>query len=158
MSTAIKSGILLGLLVEIWTAVVILAGWHKDPAMMLVFFLVIPLQITIVILALRRTAGESGYGRQVMNGLVLSIVAAVIIVLGSYVITTSVFPNYFDEIKTAGAEILAKAGRTPEQIAEEMRKNESMYDPMGNAMTGGIATVVTGLLVSLVAAFFIRKR
>ncbi len=158
MGTVVKSGILLGVLVEIWTAVVILAGWHKDPAMILVFFLVIPLQITILLMTLRQTAVEASYGQQVVNGVLISAIGAVIIVIGTYIITTSVFPHYFDELRAAGVDSLTKAGRTPEQVATEMRTNESMYDPKQNALTGGVATVVTGLLVSLVAAFFVRKR
>lgn len=158
MNSAVKAGILLGIVVEIWTAIVMVAGWHKDPALALVFLLVIPIQITIVIMALKGTASQASYGKQVLNGLVLSLVAAVIIVVGSYILTTVAFPNYFEELRAAGVDILTKAGRTPEQIASDMKSNEAMYDPVQNALMGGFGTVVTGLVVSVIAAFFLRKK
>lgn len=158
MSTAIKAGIILGILVEIWTAIVIAAGWHKDPALIVVFFLVIPLQITVIVMALKRTAAEATYGKQVLNGIVISAIAGGIVFVGSYLLTTVVFPNYFDEIRVAGTEILAKAGKSPEEIAVEMKKNESMYDPIQNSIAGLIGTDVTGLLVSMIAGIFLRKK
>ncbi len=158
MHNLVRAGLVLGILVEIWTAVVIGAGWHVDPRMMMMFFLVIPLQAVIVVMALRKEAPTSSYGKQVMNGVALSAVAATIIFVGSWLLTTVVFPNYFSEIRGAGEAMLARIGRTPEQIVEEMRKNASMYDPVQNAMTGAIATVVTGLVVAAIAGLFLRKK
>lgn len=158
MSNAVKSGILLGVLVEVWTAVVIVARWHVDPVLMNLFFLVIPLQIAILVMALRREAPVAGYGGQVRNGLVLSLVAAAIVFAGSYLLTTSVFPNYFVEIKAAGEAMMAKAGRTPEEIEKSMAMNAAMYRPLDNSIAGAIGTTVTGLVVSLVAAVFLRKK
>ncbi|HEU4724769.1 MAG TPA: DUF4199 domain-containing protein [Candidatus Eisenbacteria bacterium] len=158
MGGMIKAGVILGVLVEIWTAVVIGAGWHKDPAMLMMFFLVIPLQITVIVMALKGTAAESPYMRQLVNGLVLSGVAGAVVFVGSYLLTTVVFPHYFDEIRVAGAELLAKAGKNPAEVAAEMKKNESMYDPIQNSLTGFIGTEITGLVVSAVAAIFLRKK
>lgn len=158
MPNTVKSGILLGVLVEIWTAVIILARWHVDPVMMNLFFLVIPLQIAILVMALRKEAPNAGYGKQVLNGLVVSLVAAAIVFAGSYLLTTTVFPNYFAEVKAAGEALLAKAGRTPEQVAADMAKNAAMYEPLANSVTGAIGTTVTGLVVSLVAAAFLRRK
>ena len=158
MSTAIKAGLLLWILVELWTFIVIAAGWHKDPAMMMLFFVVIPIQITVIVMALKQTAADSSYGKQLMNGLVLSSVAGAVVFVGSYVLTTSVFPHYFDEIRVAGSEMLAKAGKSPEEIAAEMKKTESMYEPIQNSMAGFIGTEVTGLIVSVITAIFIRKK
>lgn len=158
MSNMVRSGIVLGVLVEVWTAVVIVARWHLDPVLMMMFFLVVPLQVVIMVLALRREAPVSGYGKQVVNGLVLSAVAGVIVFAGSYLLTTVVFPNYFPEIRAAGEAMLAKAGRTPEQIAGEMAKNASMYEPVQNSISGVIGCVVTGLVISLVAGAFLRRK
>lgn len=158
MGTAIRAGIILGILVEIWTAVVIAAGWHKDPALMMVFFLVIPMQKTVIVMALKRTAAEASYAKQVVNGVVISAIAGGIIFIGSYILTTAVFPAYFDELRVAGTEILTKAGKTTEEIAVVMKQNESMYDPLQNSMAGLIGTDVTGLLVSMIAAIFLRKK
>lgn len=158
MPNTVKSGILLGVLVEIWTAVVIVARWHVDPVRMNLFFLVIPLQIAILVMALRKEAPNAGYGKQVLNGLVVSLVAAAIVFAGSYLLTTSVFPNYFAEVRVAGEAMLVEIGGTPDQVAEDMAKNAAMYRPLDNSIAGAIGTTVTGLVVSLVAAAFLRRK
>jgi len=158
MSTVLKAGIILGILVEIWTVVVVATGWHKDPALMALFFLVIPIQITVLVMALKQTAADAIYAKQVVNGLLISLIGGVIIFVGSYLLTTVVFPSYFDELRVAGTEILTKAGKTPEEIVVEMKKNESMYDPLQNSLAGFFGTSVTGLLVSMIAAIFLRKK
>jgi len=83
MSIPIRAGVLLGVLCTIWTFVMGFTGWYKDPVMLNLFFLVILLEIGIVIWALRQTAPEATWGGQIVNGLVLSLVASVIIFAGS---------------------------------------------------------------------------
>jgi len=159
MKTVVRYGIILGVLVEIWTAVMIATGWYKDPALLLLFFLVIPLQVTVLILALRETAAAGAvYGKQVLNGIGISAVAGVIVFFGSAFLTTVVFPDYYAELKTLGAEMLAKAGRPAEEIESQMRVNASMYNPWVNALQGLVGTLVTGAVVSAIAGAFMRKR
>lgn len=158
MGTAIKYGVILGALVEIWTAVVILAGWYRDPVLSLLFFLVIPLEIVLIVLALRRTAPESDYGGQITNGTLLSGVAGVIIVFGSLFLTTVAFPHYFAELREMAAQVLAKAGRTPAEIEAQMKSDEAMYNPWSNAILGFVGTVVTGILTAAVAGIFLRRK
>lgn len=158
MSNVVRAGLVLGLLVEAWTAIVILARWHVDPSKMWLFFLVIPLQVVVVVGALRKESTTASYGKQVLNGVALSAVAAVLVFAGSWLLTTVVFPNYFSELRTAGEATLARMGRTPEQVAEEMRRSTAMYDPVYNALTGAIATVLTGLVVAAIGGIFLRRK
>lgn len=158
MGTIIKAGVILGILVELWTVVVIAAGWHKDPTMMALFFLVIPIQITVIVMTLKQTASTTRFPGQVMNGFVLSSIAGAIVFVGSYLLTTVAFPHYFSELQAAGSDILAKAGKSPDEIAAEMKKNAGMYDPIWNSLSGFIGTEVTGLFVSSIVAFFVRKK
>ncbi len=158
MSNVIRAGLVLGILVEAWTAIVIVARWHLDPSKMWLFFLVIPLQLVIVLGALRREAPAASYGKQVLNGLVVSVVGAGIVFAGSWLLTTVVFPNYFSELRAAGEAMQSSSGMTPEQIEAQMKQSAAMYDPVYNATTGAIATVVTGLVISVIAGPFLRKK
>ncbi|HET9952435.1 MAG TPA: DUF4199 domain-containing protein [Candidatus Eisenbacteria bacterium] len=159
MGTIPKHGIVLGIVVEIWTAIVIAAGWHKDPLLLYLFFLVLPIQATILILAIREvSAAGAGYGRKVLTGLGVSLLGGAIILLGSVLLTTVVFPHYFDELRVAGEALLVKAGKTPEEVAAMMKANESMYSPWSSGIQGFVGTMATGVLVSLIAAGWIRKR
>ncbi|HET7904826.1 MAG TPA: DUF4199 domain-containing protein [Candidatus Eisenbacteria bacterium] len=158
MNVILKYGIVLGILVEIWTAIVIGMGWHKDPALLLLFFVVIPIEITVLVMALKSTAAGAAYGKQFLTGFGIALVGGVLVALGSIVLTTVVFPNYFAEIRAAGEAMLQKAGLPAEQIEAQLKANEGMYNPWQNALSGFLGTSITGLVVSAIAGAFLRKR
>ena len=158
MNVPIRAGVLLGVLCVLWTFVMGFTGWYKDPVMLNLFFLVIPLEIGIVIWALRKTAAVSPWGGQVVNGLVLSVVAGVIIFAGSLLFTTVAFPNYFADIQAAQTEMLKSAGMPEAEIQAQIAAAAAMQTPFINAITGVIGTVVTGLVVAAIAGAFWRKK
>jgi hypothetical protein len=158
MSVPIRAGILLGVLCVVWTFVMGFTGWYKDPVMLNLFFLVVPLEIGFVIWALRKTAAGSTWGGQVVNGLVLSVVAGVIIFAGSLLFTTVAFPNYFTDIQAVQTEMLKSAGMPEAEIQAQVAAAAAMQTPFINAITGVIGTVVTGLVVAAIAGAFWRKK
>jgi hypothetical protein len=158
MSIPIRAGVLLGVLCVIWTFVLGFTGWYKDPVMLNLFFLVIPLEIGIVIWALRKTAQGATWGGQVVNGLVLSLVASAIIFAGSLLFTTVAFPNYFTDIQAAQADLLKAAGLPEADIKSRVAASAAMQTPFMNALSGVIGTVATGVLVSATAGAFLRKK
>jgi len=158
MNVPIRAGILLGVLCVLWTFVMGFTGWHKDPVMLNLFFLVVPLEIGFVIWALRKTAAGSTWGGQVVNGLVLSVVAGVIIFAGSLLFTTVAFPNYFTDIQAVQTEMLKSAGMPEAEIQAQVAAAAAMQTPFINAITGVIGTVVTGLVVAAIAGAFWRKK
>ncbi len=158
MFSAVRWGLILGLLVEVWNAVYIVARWYENPLTMLLFFLVIPLEIVLVVIALRGTAKTTGYGGQVLNGAVFSVVAAVVVFAGAYLLTTVVFPGYFEEARAAYGRILSQAGRTPEQVTADLAKGSGRFDAFANAFSGAIGTFFTGLVTALVAGAGLRRR
>jgi hypothetical protein len=158
MSIPIRAGVLLGVLCVFWTFVMGFTGWYKDPVMLNLFFLVILLEVGIVIWALRKTASSATWGGQVVNGLVLSLVASVIIFAGSLLFTTVAFPNYFTDIQAAQTEMLKAAGTSEADIKAQVAAAAAMQTPFINAITGVIGTVVTGLVVAAIAGAFLRKK
>jgi hypothetical protein len=158
MSIPIRGGLLLGVLVTFWTLVMGVTGWYKDPVMVNVFFLVIPLEIGLLIWVLRKTGPDATYGQQVLNGLVFSLVAGVIIIVGSLVFTTIVFPSYFEDLKTAHAGILQAQGVPAADIQRQVDAAAAGQSPMMNALSGFIGTVVTGVIVAAIAGFFFRRK
>ena len=158
MSVPIRAGVLLGVLCVMWTFVMGFTGWYKDPVMLNLFFLVILLEIGIVIWALRKTAPAAAWGGQILNGLVLSLVASAIIFAGSLAFTTVAYPNYFTEIQAVQAEMLKSAGMSEAEIKTQLAAAAAMQTPLMNALTGVIGTVVTGVLVAAIAGAFWRKK
>ena len=158
MNVSIRAGILLGVLCAAWTFVMGFTGWYKDPVMVNVFFLVVPLEIGIVIWALRKTGATATWGGQIVNGLVLSVVASVIIFAGSLLFTTVVFPGYFNDIRAAQAEMLKSSGMAEAQIQTTLAASAAMQTPLMNALSGVIGTVVTGVMVAAIAGAFWRRK
>jgi hypothetical protein len=158
MGTPIRAGVLLGVLVTIWQFVIGFTGWYKDPVMVNLFFLVILFELVVLLWLLKQTAATSPYGRQVVNGLVASLVAGAIIICGSLVFTTVAFPDYFAELEAVQAEMLKTQGLPEADIQAQLAASAAMQTPFVNALMGFVGTVVTGLIVSAVAAMFWRKK
>lgn len=158
MHPTLRYGILLGLSVAAWTFVMGFTGWYKHPSLLFLFWLVIPLQIGILLWALRSTAPTTGYGRQIWNGISISLLASMIIYSTSLFFTTVAFPHYFQELEALGRQMMAKQGLSAEQIEAAVRAQAPMQTPRASAMAGAIGTVVTGTLTSLIGAVWLRKK
>jgi len=127
----LSTGIVIGVLCAIWTFVMGFTGWYKDPALANAFFLVIPIEIAGLAWGLKRTASEERtYRAQVVAGTLMAVVAGVIIIASSLAFTMAAFPDY----------LRARPSSTP----------------MGEAMSGFIGTLVTGILASAVIAIWAR--
>ena len=159
MSPTVKAGLVLGLAVEVWTLIVIAFGWHKDPMMLMLFYLVIFFQAGVLVWGLRMTAAQGkGYGAQVGAGTLMSAIGAVVIFVGAYLMATAVFPNYFTEVQEAGRTALSAQGLSAEAIQAQLDAMAPMQTPMANALTGAVATIITGLIESLIIAAFVKGK
>ncbi|HEX7597688.1 MAG TPA: hypothetical protein VF518_05700, partial [Polyangia bacterium] len=79
MPPTLRAGLILGLSVAAWTFIMGFTGWYKHPSLLFLFWLVVPMQIGILLWALRAMAPTSGYGRQVWNGVSSSLLGSMII-------------------------------------------------------------------------------
>lgn len=155
-----KPGIVLGVLVVVWTFVMGFTGSYKSAGLAWLFVPVAALiQVLVLVWALRGTAAEGrGYAGQVAAGLLISIVGAAFIFLGSIVFTTVAFPQYFDELRALGEQVLRQQGVGEEEIQSRLAMQAKLQTPFLQALFGGIGTIVTGLVASLVIAGFVRGR
>lgn len=158
MKPTMKAGIVLGVLVGIWTLLMGYSGWYKDPVLLNVFYVVILIELGVLIWGLRMTAPENTYWKQVGAGTLISVIGAVIIFCVSLIFTNLLFPNYFEELRTIREEMLRQAGQSEDQIAAALEASRSMENPVVNALMGVVGTVATGFVASLVIAVFLRKK
>ena len=154
----LRAGVLLGVLVALWTFIMGFTGWYRHSGLLFLFWLVIPIQIVVLVGMLRRTAATTCYLRQVQNGVGASILASFIIVAGSLLFTMVVFPSYFRELEALGRLQMAQQGLRPDQIEAVVKAQAPMQTPLGSAFAGALGTWITGLCTSLVAAAWYRKR
>jgi hypothetical protein len=157
MRTPLVGGVVLGVLVTLWSIVVVETGWYKDQAMVWTFWVVVLIEIAVLVWTLRRTAAEGRtYGQQVVAGVVASVVGGVLIFAGSFLITTVLEPGYFSEIKAMGVQLARGAGQGEAEVQALL--DAPLQTPAQGALGGLIGTVATGLLVSLILAAFLRVK
>ncbi|HZY09885.1 MAG TPA: DUF4199 domain-containing protein [Bacteroidota bacterium] len=159
MNTTTRGGILIGVLCGIWTFVMGFTGWYKDPTLLYAFWLVIPIQIGILIWGLRKVASTGKqYGGLLVAGTLMSVIGGVILIFSSLLFTTVVFPQYFDELRTLGEEMMKLEGKSEAEIAAALEAAAQTNTPIMQALFGCIGTVVTGFLASLIIGAVVRKK
>ena len=85
--------------------------------------------------------------------------AVPLIIIGVLVLVTQVvFPKYFDELRAAHESMLRTKGISETEIAEALKAAAAMENPYLQAMFGAIGTIVTGVVVSLIASAIVKKR
>ena len=160
MNMIIRGGVMLGVLVTIWSWVFAFTGMHKNMAAAMAFPLVATvIEIAVLVWALKKTAAQGrGWGGQVSAGTLLSFVGGCLILATSYMLVTSLYPNYFAELNAACAEYWRAQGKDDAFIQAELAKAAPMQTPTAQAVMGFVATVVTGFIVSAIAAIWIRHK
>lgn len=159
MKSVVSGGLLIGVICSVWMIIMGVAGWYKDPVMMHAFWIVLLIQAGVLIWGLKRTAAEGAtFGRLVLAGTLMSLVAGVLLFLFSYLYTTVIFPSYFEDLRLAQIEMLKSAGKTEEEIFREVELASMAQTPLIQAISGFFGTVVTGLVLSLIIAPFVRKK
>ena len=155
MNIPIKYGLVLGVIVAAMGFALATLGLHTNemaPGGFVIAAIII--NVVIVVLAVRRLAPVSSWPQQVGNGLVLGLVGAAIIFLGSWVMTAVVFPEYYAEFAEAARARAVAAGLSPEEI--EAAEAIASGTPAGSAFSGALGTVITSVLVAGIAGFFSR--
>jgi hypothetical protein len=158
---SIVGGVVLAVLVAIVSVIFGATRMYENVFVGSIVFLVavIGLTIAVVIWTLRKTRSEGrGYGGQVVAGLVLGIVAAVLIFCNSLLMTQVLFPDMIDGTLAAQEDMFRSMQMPEDQIQQAMERAKASATPMAQAVQGAIGTIVTTLVVSLIAAAFIRNK
>jgi hypothetical protein len=159
MSAAIKAGVGLAVLVEIFSVIFAATKMHQSGlAAGLVFLVVaIALNIAAVFWGLNQTASEASYGKQLVNALVIGVVAGVLICLFSILNLTVLFPDYLEENNVAMIEVF-EGMNMPEQALEAQIAKLDARTAVGESVKGTIGTIVTSLVIGAIVAIFKRKK
>ena len=155
MNIAAKYGLILGIVVGAMGFALATLGLHTNAMAPPAFIATaIVVNVVIVVLALRRTASDSNWGGQILNGLVLGVVGAAIVFLSSYVMTTVVFPDYYAEFAEAARMRAAAGGLSPAEIEAQVAM--ATGTPASSAFSGALGAVITSVAVAAITGFFKR--
>ena len=160
MKTIIRGGILLGILVTIWTFIFGMTGMHKSLAGAMLFPIIATVvELAVLVWALKRTAAEGrGWFGQVSAGTLLAFVGGCLILATSYLYVTQVHPTYLAEVRDAGIAAMRSAGLDEAMITQQMAAQEKYSTPMAQAVFGFLGTVITGFVLSAILGIFIRSK
>jgi hypothetical protein len=159
MKPILNAGIVLGVSAGIWMFINGFAGLYRNPGTVWVFPVVATvIEIVVVVWGLKKTA-ELGrrYGGQVLAGMLIAVVGAVLI-FGFSMIWSNVFTDSAEITAAMQADAWADSGMSEEEIEDLLVKTEFTRTPVAQALSGSIASIVTGLVISLIAAIFIRQK
>ena len=157
MRVPLTYGAILGVVVGALGFVLATFGLHTNVALPLVFVgLATIINVVMVFLALRETASTTAWAGQLLNGLVLGVVGAVIVFASSWVMTALVFPDYNAEFASASRAALEASGLPAEQVEAQMTPVEQAT-PASSALSGAVGTVLTSVVAAAVIGIFKRK-
>ena len=159
MKTPVKAGLILAGIVTLINLLIPVVGLHRNALVAGFGAVVLYLIINVVMVwwSLSRTADANGYGKQLLDGLILGVVGGVVILITSLVPLQLLFPDYLPEMAESILAAMEQAGMPQEAIDERA----AMYDratPFGQAMAGAIGTVVTSVVAAAIIAIFKRKK
>jgi hypothetical protein len=159
MRTTVKAGVVLAVAVAVLMFVNGFAGVYKNPSLGWVFPVFATLiEIGVLIWALRQTAREGrGYGAQVGAGVLIAVIGGALIIPIA-MIWAAMFPDWAQFAEAAMADGWADSGMSEEQIQQMIQSTKFMRTGLANGIFGFLATVVTGLVASLIIAAFVRKK
>lgn len=157
MGSAVKGGLGLGIAVVIVNAITYAAGLHTNSAGNWLLPVYIALNIGFIVAVLRKSRNDNGYGKQILNSLVLGAIAAVILSVGTMVLLAVVFPEAHAETVAYQIEKTEMMDLPEEQIEAQIKMLESIPVTL-QIVLGGVMTVLTSLVVGLIAAIFLKKK
>lgn len=158
MKTGIIAGIVLGALIAAWTCLMGITGWYKDPVLSNAFWMVVMIQIAVLIVTLWRTRRDREYFAQVGLGTLASLIAAVIAFANSLLFTSVLFPEYFEELRAMQVELARAEGLDEAAFQARLDAIAPMQTPFMQAFAGFAGTLLTGIVVSVIAGVFLRKK
>jgi hypothetical protein len=159
MSVVIKWSVILTVLVAIVSVIINVAGLHKSPVAGGLGFIVLALLINlgVIALALKETAARNAYGAQLMNGVLIGLVAGVLILLTSWLLTTVIFPDTLEEMKEGYIAFFESAGLPADQVATQIEALEQQT-PFRQALNGLIGTFFTSAIGAAIIGIFLRRK
>ncbi len=100
MRSVIKASVALVIAVMVISVLMYVTGLHENALIggLGSLVLVISANIGAVFWALKQTAGENGYLRQLGNGVLIGIIGGVLVFLGSMALLTAI-PDYLEDMK-----------------------------------------------------------
>jgi len=158
MNVVVKWSVILAVLVAAFSILIAVTGMHENPITAMVFVVVaIVINVVVVFMALRQTAGDNSYVQQLLNGVLIGAIAGILIFLSSWMMLSVLFPDYLAESKEGTIAFLESMNLPEEQLDSQIEKLDRAT-PMNQAASGLIGTFFTSLFAAAIVGIFKRKK
>jgi hypothetical protein len=115
-----------------------------------------------IVLAIRAAkkeeSGEFTFGEGFKEGAAVSLVAALLGAVLSYLYLTAVNPEYLDAVREATRAQLEAQGLSGRELAQAQQMAGAISSPASVAVIGAVTTFILGLVISALAALFMRRK
>lgn len=101
--------------------------------------------------------GTISYGQALGAGVVIFLYATIITSIFSYILNTFIDPDLMAKGLAAQEQMLLDRGMTQEQVDAGLKVAEKMMKPAISIPIGLVVNMFFGLILSLIAAAFVRK-
>ncbi len=158
MKSVVKASVALVVVVMVISVLMYVTGLHENPLIggLGSLLLVIAANVGVVFWALKQTAAENGYVRQLGNGVLIGLIGGVLVFLGSMVLLTAI-PSYLDDVTAMQISSLEQ-WNLPEDVKEQKIAKIEAVTPVSSSMAGLMGTFFTSLIVGAIVAIFKRKK
>ena len=157
VSARIRYGLFLGIAVGALGFLLPILGLHANSVMPTIFIVAATIvNVVMIFLALRATAASATWLGQLVNGLVVGVIGALLIFASSWVMTTVVFPDYYAEYAAGMRAGLTAAGMAADQVDAQMAAIEQT-SPVSSAASGSLGAILTSLVAAAVIGMFKRQ-
>ncbi len=160
MSAVVKAGVALAVLVAVLSLALAFAGLHRNNPIAAQFAFLIPailLSIGCVFWGLKMTAADNNYLKQLVNAVLIGLVAGALIFAFSMLLLTVLMPDYLDDVKQSTVAWLEDSNLPDEQLERQIRSVEGTT-AVSQALGGFIGTFLTTLIAGAIIAIFLRKK
>ena len=118
--------------------------------------------IAAMVMGMKKYREEAGgymtFGKAFGVGFWASLVLAVITAVWTYVFFALVEPGLTDTILEATRENMLAQGQSEDQVDQAMQYTEPFMNPGMFSLFGGLGTLITGLIIALIAAAVTQRK
>ena len=160
MNAVIKASLALVVSVAVLSLLLAFSGLHESSPMLAQLAFLLPailLNAGCVFWGLKMTAAENTYGKQLLNGALIGIIAGVLIFAFSYLMLTVLMPDHLEQTKQATVSWLESQPQIPQTTLDAQIAKIETTTPASQALSGLIGTFFTSVIVGAIIAIFIRK-
>ena len=159
MKKILTAGVLLGLIVAVWDFIYGFAGLYKSMVGALLFIVVaILIQVGVLIWGLKQTVKDGRrYWGQVGAGVLICLIGGILIIFASFAFTAT-FPDVFDVTAEMQADGWSQRGMSDDEIDAMLERTAATRTPWYQALMGFVGNMITGFIISLIAAAAIRVK